>query len=319
MNLTVVTTQVLLPILLLIWLAFFPARGILSYVLQTLSLGLILLGLGLASLWAMPPFWVPYVYGFVFIVLFVWHVSKGHVSTAVFWSASQFNTMLIVLAMGLGLAGGYLSLLALEGRRLPPIDVVDIAPPFSSGKYLIAHGGSTELINAHLHTLDASVARFRHWKGQSRAMDIFKISPSGFHVDGWRPTDPARYVSFGTPVLAPCTGVIVKVVNGLPDMQVPQMDRANMAGNYVAINCMDFYVIMAHLRNRSIHVRHGDAVKTGDLIGEIGNSGNSSEPHLHIHAQRGLPQDAPFADEPLWLTINGEFPVRNDRLAVEPE
>lgn len=95
------------------------------------------------------------------------------------------------------------------------------------------------------------------------------------------------------------------------------MDRENMAGNHVAVDCGGFFVVLAHLRRGSIRVGRGDALQTGDLIGEMGNSGNSSEPHLHIHAQRGLPDGAPLGGQPLGLTINGRFLVRNDRLEVE--
>ncbi len=75
-----------------------------------------------------------------------------------------------------------------------------------------------------------------------------------------------------------------------------------------------FCVILAHLRRGSIAVAAGDSVEIGDPLARMGNSGNSSEPHLHVHAQRGLPRDAPLGGEPLWLTINGRFLVRNDRI-----
>jgi murein DD-endopeptidase MepM/ murein hydrolase activator NlpD len=122
------------------------------------------------------------------------------------------------------------------------------------------------------------------------------------------------YMTFGTPVLAPCQGKVAKVVDGHPDMTVPEMDREHMAGNYVALNCGDYFVILAHLRRGSISVATDDRVDVGDVLGEMGNSGNSSEPHLHLHAQRGLPEDAPLGGEPLWLTINGRFLVRNERV-----
>ncbi len=316
MSLTVLTIQILLPVFMLVWLGSFPARGWLAYGLQTLSVALVLLGLGLVSLWAMPPFWTPYLYGLVLAVLVVWHIIRGGISSQVLWSVGPFSTVLIVLAMGLGVAAGYLSTLVLQGSRPPAVETVDIAPPFGPGTYLIAHGGSTEIVNAHLHTLDSSVERFRAWRGQSRALDIFKTTRLGLHMDGWWPADPTRYETFGAPVLSPCGGPIARVENDVPDSQVPQMDRANMAGNYVAVNCGNFFVILAHLRRGSVRGKQGNVVETGDLLGEMGNSGNSSEPHLHIHAQRGLPDNAPLGGEPLGLTINSKFLIRNDRLTV---
>ena len=53
----------------------------------------------------------------------------------------------------------------------------------------------------------------------------------------------------------------------------------------------------------------------GEPLGEVGNSGASTEPHLHIHAQRPAPDGAPpISDAPLALRIDGRFLVRGDRL-----
>ncbi len=193
---------------------------------------------------------------------------------------------------------------------------MNVAAPFAAGTYLVAHGGSTETVNAHLHTLDRSVERFGPWRGQSLALDIIRITPSGLRADGWRPRDPARYATFGTPLLAPCAGTVAVSVDGVADMPVPEMDREHMPGNFVVIDCGGFAVALAHMRQGSVVVEEGDRVRVGDPIGEMGNSGNSSEPHLHIHAQRGIPEGAPFGGEPLGLTIDGQFLVRNDRLTA---
>jgi hypothetical protein len=229
---------------------------------------------------------------------------------------SSANTMTTLLVAGLGILGAYLSWQALEGRTIPEQDIVDIGPPFAAGHYLVAHGGATKIINVHLKTLDQSIERYRPWRGQSKALDIFRITPLGLHKYGWQPSDPARYTTFGTSVVAPCSGRIARVVDGIKDMPVPQMDREHMAGNYIAIDCGEFYVFLAHLRVGSIEVATGELVDIGDSLAQMGNSGNSSEPHLHVHAQRGLPETTPLGGEPLWLTINGRFLLRNSRLHI---
>lgn len=168
----------------------------------------------------------------------------------------------------------------------------------------------------HLKTLDKTIERYRPWRGQSKALDIFRITPLGLHKHGWQPSDPALYTTYGTSVVAPCRGNIAMVVDGINDMPVPQMDRTHMAGNYIAIDCGGFYVFLAHLRDGSIKVVSNQQVEIGDPLAEMGNSGNSSEPHLHLHAQRGLLENAPLGGEPLWLTINGQFLQRNSRLHI---
>jgi len=316
MSWMVMVTQILLPVLLLFWFARFPAAGFLAFGLQAISVGAVILGIGLAALWTMPPFWVPYLYGVVFLSTMAWHLVRGRSLGNGFWQASAGPTTLVLMAAGLGSIGGYMSYLALLGRELPQVGTVNIALPFGDGDYLVTYGGSGSLVNIHLHTLDESVERFRPWRGQSRALDIVRITPFGRHVEGWQPADPTRYVTFGTPVLAPCKGEIARIVDRVQDMQVPELDPENIAGNYVAVDCGDFFVVLAHLRQGSIQVRAGDSLEIGDKLGEMGNSGNSSEPHLHVHAQRGLPEEAPLSGKPLALTINGDFYIRNDRIKV---
>ncbi|SDZ06769.1 Peptidase family M23 [Jannaschia faecimaris] len=62
-------------------------------------------------------------------------------------------------------------------------------------------------------------------------------------------------------------------------------------------------------------VAPGDRIITGDELGAVGNSGASTEPHLHIHAQRpALDGAVPISGEPLALRIDGRFLVRGDRV-----
>jgi len=311
----VILTQLILPLLLLAWLALFPAGGWLRG-LQLISVASILLAIALTALWTMPPFWTPYLYALLFVLIVISQLIKNRVFARRSAQTSSANTMITLLVAGLGILGVYLSYHALQGRTLPDEQHVDIAPPFAAGHYLVAHGGASEIINVHLKTLDKTNPAYQPWRGQSKALDIFRITPLGLHKDGWQPADPVRYTTFGTGVVAPCNGNIARVVDGIRDMPVPQMDRTHMAGNYIAIDCGEFYIFLAHLRAGSILVTSGEQVAIGEPLAEMGNSGNSSEPHLHLHAQRGLPKDSPLGGEPLWLTINGEFLLRNSRLHI---
>ena len=315
MSLFAFTLQVLLPISMLVWLALFPANGILTFFLQTVSIACVLLGLGLVSLWTMPPFWVPWVYGATFTLIVSAQLIKGNLAGS-FWNTGACQSLLIMVACCLAIVAGYMTYKAFQGRTLPDVKVVNIAPPFGSGHYLVAHGGSTEMVNVHLHTLDASIERFGAWRGQSRGLDIFRTTAWGLHKKGWLPTDPSRYLTYGTPVLAPCDGTVAMAVEGIADMPVPVMDREHMAGNHLAIDCGEFFVVLAHLRRESVTVAINETVTTGQNLAQMGNSGNSSEPHLHVQAQRRLPEDAPLSGRPLCLTIDGRFLARNDRIHI---
>jgi len=130
------------------------------------------------------------------------------------------------------------------------------------------------------------------------------------------PADPGRYRIFGMPVLAPCAGEVVVAVDGLQDMRVPEQDERHMAGNHVILRCAGADIVLGHFRSGSLSVRVGTRVEPGAVIGEVGNSGASSEPHLHIHAQAPGTPEAPFSGAPIPIRIAGRFLLRNTLLDV---
>lgn len=220
------------------------------------------------------------------------------------------------LAVGLLPLGGFFGAKALAGQRLPPVEVVDIANPFGPGQYLVGHGGSNTLVNGHLRTLDQTVERFRPWHGQSYAVDFFGLGASGLRARGWRPADSAAYAIFGAELRAPCAGTVVAAEGAMPDFDVPNEDSVNRLGNHVILRCGNAEIVLAHMRQGSLAVAAGDTVPVGQRLGEVGNSGASTEPHLHIHAQRPAPEGAPpISGEPLALRIDRRFLVRGDRLS----
>lgn len=102
----------------------------------------------------------------------------------------------------------------------------------------------------------------------------------------------------------------------MPDFTVPQSDQVHRLGNHVILRCSEAEIVLAHLRQGSVAVSAGQGVVTGDRLGEVGNSGASSEPHLHIHAQQPADEGAPpISGEPMALRIDGRFLVRGDRLS----
>ena len=96
------------------------------------------------------------------------------------------------------------------------------------------------------------------------------------------------YYCWGQPILAPGAGTVVTAVEGLPDQRPGSMDPANRAGNHVILDHGNGeYSLLAHVRSGSVGVRPGQRVEAGQKVGECGNSGNTSEPHLHYHLQNG--------------------------------
>ncbi len=169
-----------------------------------------------------------------------------------------------------------------------------LAFPLEHGRFVVAQGGGIGLLNHHAGH-----------RAQRYAADITAVGPAGFRADGILPDDPRRYAIFGIAVVAPCDGAVTAAVDGLPDLPPPEMDPDNAAGNHVVLSCAGLSVELAHLRNGSVAVRQGDTVSAGQKLGEVGNSGNTTEPHLHIHAvDRATGEGMP-------VSFDGAAPVRN--------
>ena len=119
------------------------------------------------------------------------------------------------------------------------------------------------------------------------------------------------YGCYGTTVVAPVSGRVHHAADGAPDHTPGQLsaDLENATGNTVVLRLeTGTYLLIAHLRPGSVRVEAGDEVAEGDAIGACGNSGNTSEPHIHIHHQRQDPLVFPlnFAEGlPLYFRGHG--------------
>jgi Peptidase family M23 len=144
--------------------------------------------------------------------------------------------------------------------------------PFS-GEWFVAWGGRTLEQNYHAAYPD-----------QRFAYDLLIKRNGQTHLgDGKRNEE---YFAFSKPILAPADARIVSSLNDVPDNTPGEMNPRQPAGNHV---WLDFgngeFALLAHFKQGSVLVKTGQQVKAGDRLGLCGNSGNSSEAHLHFHLQ----------------------------------
>lgn len=306
--------QLGLPIFLLSWLWLRRPSGLISWLMGVLlTLGAIA-AVSLVVPWLFVPAPVRYVYLAAWLVttLRSWGRQRPAEMPAGrgVWGTLGAFVLFLATAAAWTTAG-----LAVDGRRLPATDVLDLASPLAPGTYLVASGGSRLVVNPHLATLGADT-RYIAWRGQSYGVDLVQVDGFGRRARASASPNLADYRIYGQHVIAPCDGAVVGAVDGRPDMVVGlrDSDRTQLAGNHVNLKCGEFEVLLGHLQPGSVRVAVGERVDTGDLIGFVGNSGNTDEPHLHISAQRRADGQAPVGGEPVWITINGAFLVRNDRV-----
>ena len=136
-----------------------------------------------------------------------------------------------------------------------------------------------------------------------------------------RPEPPERFPGFGRAILAPADGVVIATLDaaldhpayrGFPSLRYAVTQRRRiaegwpaLAGNHVMIGCGEAVIALCHLRHGSIGVEVGARVATGERVGECGNTGNSTEPHIHIQS---MDSPDPSRARPVPMTFRGSLP-----------
>lgn len=187
-------------------------------------------------------------------------------------------------------------------HRFPSAQAINLQFPFRQGLFYVGHGGNHFIINHHFKNAS-----------QRYAVDILQINRAGFPSRGILPAKLDAYEVFGEPIYSPCDGVVTAAVDGVEDLPPPQRTLQEIAGNHVVIQCDkgDIYVGLAHLKKGSLCVRQGDRVHTAQVLGKVGNSGHTMEPHLHIQAKKGGRPDAMLDGTGVPITFSGRWLVRN--------
>ena len=145
-----------------------------------------------------------------------------------------------------------------------------------------------------------------------------------------RPEPSERFPGFGRPILAPAGGVVIvahgsepdhRAQRGFPSIGYALTQRRRvapgwraLAGNHVFIEHGGVVIALCHLQRGSVQVEPGQRVRRGEPIGRCGNSGNSTEPHVHVQAF-----DAPEIEraDPVRLTFDGAL-ARNGEIVTVP-
>ncbi len=164
--------------------------------------------------------------------------------------------------------------------RLPAVVDRPNAPSYRlpfSGTWTVLNGGTER---EHSHSWGVFAQRY--------AYDFVVTDEEGstHEGDGSRLAD---YYCWNRRIMAPAAGVVIAAKNSHRDNPRPggwlDIFQRDPRGNFVTIDHGGEYSVLAHLREGSVTVRPGDRVSAGEVIGRCGNSGNSTEPHLHFHVQ----------------------------------
>jgi murein DD-endopeptidase MepM/ murein hydrolase activator NlpD len=189
------------------------------------------------------------------------------------------------------------TILGLRLTAPPPPDpevektTLPLALPFR-GEWLVFWGGDTLAKNHHV----------TH-KSQRRAADLVQVGADGkTHTgDGKKNGD---YLAYGEEILATADGKVETVIDGVPENDPGTLNPYFATGNTVILRHDErTFSVYAHLQPKKIRVKPGQAVKRGAVLGLCGNSGNSSEPHLHFQIQDGPKFEQSFGVEAVFQKV----------------
>lgn len=142
-------------------------------------------------------------------------------------------------------------------------------------EWFVVWGGANEFLNYHYP-----------YQQQRYAYDLIIVNEDQSYKDTNLLNE--NYYAFGAEVVAPYNGKIVSIVDGIKDNLPGEMNEQHPAGNYIVIaHPNNEFSMIAHFKMNSIVVKPGDQVKEGQLLGHCGNSGNSSEAHIHFQVMDG--------------------------------
>ena len=258
--------------------------------------------------------------GIVLILLSVWvWALYGRIS------GSQFRSK-IAAALEKGIPAGCLVLFLITVKNYwlgfsPPTsqkDALNLSLPFSEGTFVVRAGGSNEFLNHHFPNI-----RQRYAIDISRndymglIADLVRFLPmSSVIPSGKSDYDSSRNSIFsiwGTSVVSPCDGSVISIDDRWSDLgansPTPVTALDFPGGNFVDIRCdsrPDITVHLAHLMMESITVKVGDRVSSATVLGRVGNSGNTTEPHLHMEAYNSKKEGVPMLIDRRFL-INGSI------------
>jgi Peptidase family M23 len=189
---------------------------------------------------------------------------------------------------------------------LKPLEILDekpivVAPPLR-GVWIAGDSVNNGPDAAHRRTI--LITDGRPWLAQRYAIDWVQIQKVDGTYTTWKGAEDKNesYFCYDQPIYSVAAGKVVGMADGLPE-NVPhsgkyavELSFDNAGGNHVVVEIAPHrYVLYAHMKPGTVRVKVGDTVGVGDVLGQVGNTGSSTEPHLHMH----------IVDRPSFLAGNG--------------
>jgi hypothetical protein len=298
-----IVLDLVLPIALLAWAALTRAksRAYLGSIILLSAVVIAVVSQFILGFWHIVGVFWPAVFLVAFTGILIFRLLRGLPASWLpkRWGWETFLTGLNVVhaALWAALIPPLLQARSYEGETL------NLSSPLRGGSFYVMSGGANNSVNQH----------------SDYAMDVGKLNALGFSAEGLYPRDLQKYPVFGVEIIAPCAGEVIAAENTKPNQPVLNPNGEDRrGGNHVVIFCNGYSVHLAHMQAGTVAVAVGDHVAVGQALGRVGNSGNATQPHVHLNAARGRwmferGEDSSLAGaESVPFLIDGKFLIKGD-------
>lgn len=290
--------HLIIPLLLIYWVGFRASKSKFDLIFKLVTVWPYFVFLFYAGRWD----FIPYMLRYIILILLVFTSIKGFISfkeLAWFKKKNVWGWLKMIGQFVFFTLFFLISIVITTGFKTEEKGI-DIGFPLKHG--FVGHGGNTPGINYHNEDTTA----------QQYALDIVKLNSFGLRAKGFFPEDLTKFAIYGDTIFSPCDSKVVVLKEGIDNMPSGIMDKVNLAGNCIVLEYNNHLIVFAHILKNSISVQIGDYVKKGQPIARVGNSGHTSEPHLHIHAIQGTDTNKILKGNGIPIYFNGKFLIRND-------
>ena len=239
--------------------------------------------------WVFLSVYARYVFGIVFISIFILRVfGFGKKNKLPVKSGKIVPVLFAIIFIGF-------AVLYFTGTRRE-IEKAALRFPLKKGSYFVLQGGK------------GLPANFFHYayRGAVFAIDLVKLNKYGNRANAIFSKRLEDYEIFNDTVYSPCRGRVIRMRDENPD-NIPSVRKRGPSNiNQVLIETDSFYVFLGHLKQNEVYVKEGDFVEIGQVLGLVGNSGFSLEPHLHIQVHKNSHSGLNwYQEEPLYIEFDG--------------
>ncbi len=308
--------HVLVPLVLILWTWKKQNRSMLGWLFQIATFSLYFVFIFLAGSWTFVSFYFRYSLPVLFIIAAI--VSYSRTKTLAFiekgglvsWLNRAADIVILVV-----LAWLIVGVIRANFYDEKPID---LSFPLRGGVYAIFEGGNgnaSSLMNYHFGESTHREAGVN--RSMKYAVDIDKLNACGNNAEGFLPTEIKRYAIFNETVYSPCDGEVFDIVDKWPNETPGTGTAPYNVGNSIVIKSGDFLVLIGHLQQGSFAVKKGEKIKRGQPVARAGNSGWTTQPHVHIQAMRPA-AGSYWLGEGIPIYFDGKNPVKNTLFFMLP-